>query len=206
LDWEIILVGNYFPHTEDQTPLVVQQLAQKYSPNVKSITEEKAGMMGWDMRSGLDAADGKVLAIIDGDGQMPTEDVYRCYKLLKQDNYDLVKTIRKQRYDGRYRRLLSTVYNTIFSFLFPNIDATDINSKPKVLTRGLYEQMSLTSNGWFIDAEIMISANQLGAKIGEIDTYFFRHTHRSSFVKPISIFEFLFFLILYRLKTLVKQK
>ena len=35
--------------------------------------------MGWDMRSGLQAARGDFIVVIDGDGQNPTTDVMRIY-------------------------------------------------------------------------------------------------------------------------------
>ena len=63
-----------------------------------------------------------------------------------------------------------------------------------------FEKIELDSNGWFIDAEIMILARRLEAKIGEIDTVFHGIDSRPSFVKPLSIFEFLGNLLWYRLK------
>ena len=45
--------------------------------------------------------------------------------------------------------------------MFPGINAWDINSKPKIITRALYQKMNLESNGWFIDAKIMIIARRL---------------------------------------------
>ena len=40
--------------------------------------------MGWDMRSGLDAATGSTIVAIDGDAQNPVEDVLRMYRLLHE--------------------------------------------------------------------------------------------------------------------------
>ena len=46
-DWELVLVGNYFADTGDNTPLVVADLAQK-NPRILAVTKVKEGMMGWD--------------------------------------------------------------------------------------------------------------------------------------------------------------
>ena len=78
-EWELVLVGNYFADTGDKTPFVVEGLAEK-NPRILAVVREKEGMMGWDMQSGLKAATGKAIAVIDGDGQMPAEDVIRVYK------------------------------------------------------------------------------------------------------------------------------
>ena len=199
IDWEIILVGNYFEGTGDQTAEVVQRISDR-NPRIKPVVHVKEGMMGWDMKSGLRAATGKKMAVIDGDGQMPCTDVIRVYNLMVEKGYDLVKTVRIKRSDGLYRMSISTVYNLLFKVMFPGINAWDINSKPKIMTRELYQKMNLESNGWFIDAEIMIIARRLKMEIGEIETTFHSIDSRPSFVKPLAILEFLANLIWYRIK------
>ena len=87
-----------------------------------------------------------------------------------------------------------------------NIYHRDMNSKPKVMTREFYKKVHLESNGWFIDAEIMIFARRLHAKIGEIETVFHSIDSRPSFVKPLSILEFLGNLFWYRVKEFYTQK
>ena len=199
LHWEIVLVGNYFEGIGDQTPKVVKEIAARDS-RIKPVVEVKKGMMGWDMKTGLQAATGKALAVIDGDGQMPSTDVIRVYQLMKRDSLDLAKTYRAKRNDGSYRRLISVVYNILFKILFPGINAWDMNSKPKIMKKEFYEKINLESNGWFIDAEIMILARRMNVKIGEIETVFHSMDSRPSFVKPLSIIEFLGNLISYRIK------
>ncbi len=56
--WELILVGNYIEGRDDETPEVVGELARRW-PNVAAIVRPKEGMMGWDMRMGLNAARGE---------------------------------------------------------------------------------------------------------------------------------------------------
>lgn len=203
--WEIVLVGNYCGGAGDQTPEVVKGIAARDS-RIKAIVKIKKGMMGWDMKSGLQAATGKSLAVIDGDGQMPSSDVIRVYQLMKTNGLDLAKTYRTKRDDSLYRRMVSVGYNILFKLLFPGINAWDINSKPKIMTREFYEKVHLESNGWFIDAEIMIFARRLHAKIGEINTVFFSIDSRPSFVKPLSILEFLGNLFWYRVKEFIAKK
>ena len=157
--------------------------------------------MGWDMRSGLAAARGSHLAVIDGDGQMPTSDIVKVYRLLQFGDYDLVKTFRSQRFDGAYRKVISLVYNLLFRILFPSsAKFRDINSKPKVMTREAYEAMDLASNDWFTDAEIMIEAIRNRLSVGEVSTIFLTNERRASFVPPSAILEFLRNLVSYRLR------
>ena len=197
-NWEIVLVGNHFADDGDPTPCIVSEIAQSH-PRIRSVTRIKNGMMGWDMKSGLEAATGRTIAVIDGDGQMPLEDVIHVYKKLKDEGLDLVKTFRTQRGDGFYRKMISVAYNIIFNVLFPRLNCRDINSKPKIMTREVYNRMELNSNGWFIDAEIMIQAGKMNLKIGEIPTIFHEINYRPSFVKFKSVLEFFVNLIWYRL-------
>jgi glycosyltransferase involved in cell wall biosynthesis len=197
--FELVLVGNYVEGSEDPTPRVVREVAEG-DPRIRSIARPKEGMMGWDMRSGLREARGKRIGVIDGDGQMPLSEVGALYDLMCREGYDLVKTFRITRGDGLRRRFISNVYNKLVHLLFPGIQARDMNSKPKILTREAYEKLDLESDDWFIDAEIMIQARRLRLRIGELPTGFLGLTGRRSFVKTGAIVEFFLNLIRYRIR------
>ncbi len=198
IDYEMVLVANFQPGEPDDTPEIVKSLAL-HKPRCTVVSRAKEGMMGWDMRSGLRACAGKHLAVIDGDGQMPSSDIVVTYRILKLGRYDLVKTFRTVRHDGSYRRLISWVYNLLFRLLFQIREpALDINAKPKVMTRAAYTQMRLASNGWFTDAEVMIEALRLRLKVCHVSTVFGRNERRHTFITPATIFEFLYYLFYYR--------
>jgi glycosyltransferase involved in cell wall biosynthesis len=194
--WEIVLVGNYIEGSDDETPEVVKKLAAG-SDNIRTVIRPKQGMMGWDMRTGLDAARGTYIGVIDGDGQFPPESIVACLLKCELEDLDLTKTYRVIRDDGLYRRLISAVYNTIFSLLF-GFKVRDINSKPKIIRRDKYELLNLQSDDWFADAEIVIRARELGLKIGETPVHFSINDARGSFVKPKAILEFSSNLLKYR--------
>jgi glycosyltransferase involved in cell wall biosynthesis len=199
IDYELILVANYDERSADRTPEIVRQLAAAH-PRIVAITQVKQGMMGWDMRSGLEAAHGSCLAVIDGDGQMPSSDIVKVYRLLQVGGYDLVKTFRSQRFDGAYRRTISFCYNLLFRLLFSGAAKfRDINSKPKVMTREAYRGMKLVSNDWFTDAEIMIEAIRNQLRVGEVSTIFLKNERRATFVPFSAIWEFLRNLLYYRI-------
>jgi len=189
-DFELILVANYFEGSGDRTPEIVRELATT-NPRIHCQAEPKQGMMGWDLRSGLHLARGRYIAVTDGDGQVPLDDVGRLFGLIQTGEFDLVKAYRTTRADGWKRIVLSTGYNLLFHLLFPRLKARDINAKPKILSRTAYEKMNLSSNNWFIDAEIMIEALHHSMTIGELPVEFRQLDRRSSFVNFSAIFEFL---------------
>ena len=205
ISYQLVLVGNYWPNTDDKTLEIIRELA-RVNKNIKPVIKEKEGGMGWDLRSGLEAADGKYIAFIDGDGQMPAEDVVKVYQKIKNSDLDLVKTCRYIRYDEKWRKAISFFYNLLFKVLFPGLNAKDINSKPKIFTKKFYDKMELKSDDWFADAEIMIEARRLKAKIGEVPTIFKKNEHRPSFVKFSAIFEFIKNFIIYRIREFKRNK
>jgi len=198
IDYELVLVANYHAERPDKTPEIVREIA-KGNPRIKVVAKLKEGMMGWDMRSGLEAATGAHIAVIDGDAQMPSSDIVKVYRMLQVGKYDLVKTFRAQRFDGIYRRTISFWYNVLFRFLFPeSAKFRDINSKPKVMTWDAYKKLHLVSSDWFTDAEIMIEALKNKLNIGEVSTIFHHNERRASFVRFGTIFEFMKNLLYYR--------
>ncbi len=197
--WQLVLVGNYIEGSNDKTKDIVSNLAA-LDDRIKPVIEPKRGMMGWDMRKGLQAADGEYLCVIDGDGQFPIESIESCYRIITEKKIDFVKTYRGKRDDGIYRIIISKVYNFIFWILFPNFRCRDANSKPKIITRNAYQKMELSSNDWFIDAEIILNVRRLKLKFEEIPIHFYNIFTRSSFVKFSAIFEFILNLIKYRIK------
>lgn len=199
LSYELVLVANYNAHEQstDQTPAVVRELA-KSDPHIVVVSETKKGMMGWDLHSGLRAATGETIALIDGDGQMPAADIIRIYDALRSGEYDCAKTYRIGRFDGWKRTVISKVYNTLLKVFFPRISLRDVNSKPKIFTRRAYTQLNLQSDDWFADAEMMIQACYLGFRTIEVPTLFHENKHRCSFVRASAIFEFLKNIVVYR--------
>lgn len=198
-DFELILVGNYHEGSNDLTPQVVAGLSQNH-PKIFHVAKPKQGMMGWDMKSGLDLARGNYIAVIDGDGQMPIFDVIRVYHKIREEGLDMVKTVRLIRGDGLVRRFISFAFNTFTRMLFPGMPSRDVNAKPKIFHRKVFDRLDLTADDWFIDAEIMIQAHRHKFKIREIPTEFLGLVGRRSFVSVRTSWEFVKNLLRYRFR------
>ncbi len=199
IDFELVLVANFWPGSGDRTPGIVADMARN-SPRLKVVALPKEGDMGWDIRTGFAAASGHHVAVVDGDSQVPCQAVIDVYEKLVADGLDLCKTTRTTRGDGLQRRAVSTVYNVIFHVLFPGIHGHDANSKPKAFTRKALERLKLRSDDWFIDAEIMIQARRLGFRIAEVPTAFLKNPSRGTFVTFRANIVFLVQLLVARLR------
>jgi glycosyltransferase involved in cell wall biosynthesis len=189
IPFELVLVANYHVGSGDRTPDIVRAFAEE-RPEVRVVAREKQGAMGWDMRSGLDAAAGSIVIVMDGDAQNPVEDVLRMYEEMRRGSYDVMKGRRSTRMDGPLRALVSGVYNLLFRLLFRTNGLWDINGKPKGVTRDALSRLELRSDDWFIDAEIVLAARRQGLAIGELPVIFHRNEERDSFVRAGAIWEF----------------
>ena len=190
IDFELVLVGNY-DSDDDPTPALVQEFAREHESAKAVVQRKQQGGMGWDMRAGFEDAGGSTMIVMDGDTQNPTEDVLRMYWAMRRTGADVMKGRRITRLDGPYRRFISAVYNAIFRVMFGTGGLRDINGKPKGLTRDAYERISpLTSDDWFIDAEIVIKAHRQGMSITELPVVFLENEERASFVHAGAIWEF----------------
>lgn len=203
-DYELVLVANYFPGSDDKTPEVVRRMAAA-NRKILPVIKEKQGMMGWDVITGFQATTGRVVALIDGDGQMPSRDIVRLFRVMKSGEFGFAKTFRTKRLDGFFRRFISFWYNVLFHLLFPGALFRDMNSKPKLVSREALEKMKLECTGWFSDGEIMLEVRRLNLPFAEVPTVFHENEWRASFVKPWTIVEFLYYMVLFRFKYWFKK-
>jgi glycosyltransferase involved in cell wall biosynthesis len=188
--YELILVANYWPGRRDYTPDVVRSYGAQHE-NVVVLAHPKEGAMGWDMRAGLAAARGDYVVVIDGDLQNPPGDVARIYREIKQTGVGVMKGRRVARRDGFKRQILTIGYNALFLLMFDTKGLWDINGKPKAISRAALEKMTLKSDDWFIDAEIILEARRLGLTIAEMPVVFEENSQRDSFVRLGAVLEFL---------------
>ena len=196
--YELVLVANYWPGAVDATPALASEYAAG-RPHVRTVIEPKRGDMGWDFRSGLAAALGRYLVVIDGDGQVPVHYAIDVYRELVTTGADVVKGRRHAREDGSVRTVNSLGYNLAFRLLFGTRGLWDINGRPKGMTRAAYEELALATDDWFTDAEIVLKARERGLEIRELPVRFLRNEARGSFVGLDTVREFVVNMVLWRL-------
>ncbi|MBI2612559.1 GtrA family protein [Candidatus Kaiserbacteria bacterium] len=198
IPYQLILVANYNAEdTNDRTPQIARS-AVAGDPRTMVVANEKRGWYGWDVKSGFAAATGDVVAYIDGDGQDPVEDIVHLYDALVAEHADFGIGYRVRRHDGFLRILISRMYVVLLRLLFPRVNLFDANSKPKMLTRAALSRLTLRSDDWFIDAEIVIQACYKGFKVVQVPTMLLKQQHRSSFVNIRAVWKFTSDLIRYR--------
>lgn len=94
--YEIIFIDD---GSTDQSWETIQNLSKK-NPNVKGIRFLKNFGKSQALHAGFNAAQGDVIVTMDADLQDSPEEIPELYKLVTEDNYDLVSGWKKKRYDS----------------------------------------------------------------------------------------------------------
>jgi glycosyltransferase involved in cell wall biosynthesis len=188
--YELILVANYWPESGDTTPERARAFAEEH-PNVVVVAGPKEGAMGWDLRSGLEAARGRYLVYLDGDGQVPGPAVLDVFRRLQASGAGVAKGRRHVREDGSVRTVTSLGFNMLFRLLFRTGPLWDVNGQPKGMTRAAYERLDLRTDDWFTDAEILLKATTAGMTIEEVTVRFLPKGEGASHVGFGTVWEFL---------------
>jgi glycosyltransferase involved in cell wall biosynthesis len=83
------------------------------------------------------------------------------------DSYDCVLSYRSQDPRGAYRRFQSAVFNGLARRLL-GVRVRHVNSAFKLVRRPVMRSLELTSNGWLLDAELLMGLQQRGTRFVEI--------------------------------------
>jgi glycosyltransferase involved in cell wall biosynthesis len=184
--FELVVVLN---GPTDKTPELARALAQQHE-QLRLVELSQNQGYGGGIRAGLAAARGKYVGYIDGDEQISAGDAALVFKTATTSSADIVKAVRIVRQDGLQRKVLTTVYNALFRAMFGFV-CQDVNGKPKVLRPEALNRLSLTSNDWFIDAELMLSAHAQNMTVQEVPVTFYARPAGTSNVRLSTIMEFL---------------
>ncbi len=184
---ELVAVDN---GSRDQTGAVIRELAAEDPWIVYHRVQVNEGY-GKGVLSGLPLCRGHLVGIIPCDDQVEAQEVVRlCEIARKARTPKIFKVRRRFRLESFSRRMVSRTYNLVTTLLFGNLNTMDINAGPKLIPRQYLQQMRLQSTDWFLDAEIMIKAKQLGLGVFELNVFSQMRAEGKSNVRPSTCWEF----------------
>ncbi len=161
IDHEIVIVES---GSTDNTSKIVDELEKKI-PNIKVFHQIKKEGLGSAIRLGMSKATKNLVLYMDSDDPFDTNIIKNALPLTK--NFSLVVGYRTGKRENLKRRVYSIGYNKLIRFVF-GLKVKDVNFSFKLLKKELLEKMNLNSNGFFIDAEILLEAKRNGAKMAQI--------------------------------------
>ena len=147
--------------SSDGTHAKIIELAQQ-NPNIIPIhlpvNQQYGGGILAGMRT-LESENPSVIGWMWGDGQISPHVLPDLIDHLQQ-SADAAKIYRTKRHDGWQRWMISRLY--AMSMKKIGLSIKDINGCPKIFRNDALEALKLSSTDWFIDAEAMLKAKNLG--------------------------------------------
>jgi glycosyltransferase involved in cell wall biosynthesis len=143
---------------------IADQLARNH-PEVKVLHHAANRKLGGALKTGFASATKEWVLYMDSDLPIKMDDALNAVPLT--DKANVVIGWRKNRGESWRREVMSNVYNWIIRRFF-DLHVCDVNFAFKLFHRALLDQIVLTSEGSFIDAELLLEMKRTGARIAEI--------------------------------------
>lgn len=176
---EIILVDD---GSADNTKQVIEKLAQT-ERHIRGVYHNKNQGIAAAWGSGVSAARGEYVCLIDADLQNLPEDVWRLYREIKFSHVEMVQGYRSS--IGRLknsRYILSRGFNTLLNALF-GMRLKDNKSGFVIAEKEALEDiLRHRFKYYFFNSFIAVSAHARGYAIREIETLFQNRLHGQSYL------------------------
>jgi len=179
---EVIIIND---GSTDGTGQIADELCRQNDGYVRVIHHDQSSGYGNALKAGFAAAQYDLVFFTDGDYQFDMNYLYRALSLI--EGHDIVVGYRQNRKDSKLRILLARGYNLLVRILF-GLRLKDIDCSFKLFRRTALEKITIESQGYFIDTEIMVKAKKHGLKIKEFGVKHLPRTSGKSKVRMKHIF------------------
>lgn len=168
-DWEIIVVES---GSTDNTWLKINNFI-KGKEGIYAFRQEKREGLGAALRLGYSKCKKEVICHLEADG--PFEMIYfkKAIPVLFENDCVIGYRVGKKEQDFRWsysnmskraallRQIFHIGYNMLLRMIF-GLVVRDVNFSFKIFKREHIQNLELISNGWFIDAEILLELKRKG--------------------------------------------
>jgi glycosyltransferase involved in cell wall biosynthesis len=178
---ELVLVddGSY-----DRTAELVSKLAE-FETRIRLLRHDRNRGLGAAIRTGLEAAEGGLILYTDADLPFDFNLIPQLIGLASDDR--VIVGYRTNRGEGLRRWILTKGYNFVCRFGL-GLRLRDVNFACKLIPRRAVCGMRLTSEGSFIDAELLLECRRQGFAIDEFPLTYYRRTRGlSTLSRPMVI-------------------
>lgn len=187
IGFEIIPVDN---GSEDRTLEIIRTYGRDRG-NFCPVEVKVNRGLGWGLRKGFEQARGTYICYFGGDGQTSPLDVINMYRFLSlQVENDMVTGRRIHREDGFLRHFISRIFNSCFRVLYKT-KLRDINGTPKIFKAERLHGYHWRSDGWFIDAELILFFLKWNLKIHEYPVWFGKRNGGRTHINIRALLEFM---------------
>jgi glycosyltransferase involved in cell wall biosynthesis len=171
-DWEVVLVDDA---SVDETVAVAEARAAA-EPRIRLVRHAVNRGLGGALKSGFAGATKEWVLYSDCDLPWDLEETGRVFRAAELTGADVVSGYRHDRTgEGALRTLYSFLYNGLVHLAF-GFPIRDVNFSCKLVRRRLLEGLPLSSEGSFVDAELLVRLRNRGAVIQQVGLDYFPRT------------------------------
>lgn len=159
--FEVIIIND---GSDDKTHMIASKLQKRFD-NLSIVNHEENMGYGAALQSGFSRAKHEWVFFTDGDGQFNLSDILSFLPYAKTHN--VIIGYRKNRADNIIRRFNAISYKLLLVLLF-NLNVKDVDCAFKLINKNVINQFSLSSNGAFLSAELLIKIKNKSIVFKEI--------------------------------------
>ncbi len=150
----------------DRTLEILRGL-QREIPFLVVVDYTPNGGYGYALSQAIAHADGDYVVTIDSDGQFDAAEYRLLLAELRRGGYDLVTGYRKGKRDTFVRVVADRGLNVLVRLMF-GLRLRDTNCALKLLRRDVAQAIQIEARGYPTPTEILVKAQTLGYRIGEV--------------------------------------
>ncbi len=145
-------------------------------PHIRVVHHPKNRKLGGSLKTGFAESRGDLILYTDADLPFDMDELIKACRVMRHYEADIVSAYRFDRTgEGWVRVVYSFFYNTMVRVLF-GIRMRDINFAFKLCRGQVLRDITLKSEGSFIDAELIIRARRAGFKVVQFGVDYFPRT------------------------------
>jgi len=181
-EFEVIVVDD---GSFDSTPIICNQLIDNYNGRFVALRHGKNRGYGAALRTGLFSAKGDLVFYTDADNQFDIDEINNHMKYIS--DYDVVIGYRKNRKDKMRRKFAALVYNRLIFLLF-GLNVRDIDCSFKLFKRRPLHSLSIDSDKFLVDTELLVKSKINNFKIKEVPVTHFPRIAGKSCIRFSHVF------------------
>jgi glycosyltransferase involved in cell wall biosynthesis len=171
-DYELLVIDD---KSTDNTGVMADEIAAK-DPHVRVIHHEVNRKLGGSLKTGFGNVTGDLVLYTDADLPFDMDELIKACRVMRHYEADIVSAYRLDRTgEGYVRVVYSFFYNAMVRYMF-GVKMRDVNFAFKLCRRRIFDHVTLESEGSFIDAELVISAQRYGYKVVQFGVDYFPRT------------------------------
>jgi glycosyltransferase involved in cell wall biosynthesis len=167
--YEILIVDDA---STDATPQLADELAAA-DHHVRVVHHPVNRKLGGSLKTGFTESRGELVLYTDADLPFDMAELAKAVRIMRLYEADIVSAYRFDRTgEGPRRFVYSYIYNLLVRYGF-SLRLRDVNFAFKLVHRRVLDNVSLKSEGSFIDVELLARANRLGFHIVQFGVDYF---------------------------------